>query len=225
MDIYFFKAGLLSLLLIVPSFGFAGPFDELDSYDRQQRAADDAFNDFEKEFGEPARPAHVQPKQKPQPKPEPARQVRETPRQEPKIVKVKQQTTASSVKHIDRIYEQDDLLFTFKGCIKNHNEVRCALTVLSEKTDLDITLDTNNSTFFDNNGNQYKSHGGKIANKKTSAPNWGGRATHKLIRGVTTKTKVEFPNISHETNKISLIEIKFHTDSPIKLVFRDVPFI
>jgi len=81
----------------------------------------------------------------------------------------------------------------------------------------------NNSSSFDNLGNQYRPAKLSIANKTGD-----GRVVQKIIADVTVEAMIQYDNISTRATSFSVLQLFFSTDDGnqirVKMQFRDISF-
>jgi len=209
----------IGIALVFTTSAHADPFE--DDFGRAQSQAREGFEELDREIPNPEAP---KPKQKviiiekevirerpvpvPAPTPPPAPQAPESPA-------VSGQTVVSN-----------GFRFSLVGCTLANRSIECQVTAVSEKEDKVILLYSNDdyhqrkSSVFDNVGNQYAPRLTTLGNKEGER-SIGGR----LIKGIPTRIKLFFENVSSETTSISMLELQADENRKhFSVQFRNIAF-
>jgi len=212
------KLGLLFTATIITSTSVADMFDS-SSYQRQQNASDNAFEALDKEFAEPKKPA-------PTPAaPPPAHHEHEVHNSDPtnktksNPSEIEQQ--AKQLFAAPETVEVNGLKFDLASCHLKHSNVICEINVTSFEIDRALTIVNYYSSFYDNQGNQFKLSSSRLGNKEASS---GQNLSSKLVSGIKTTLSVTFENVSSKTTAVSLLDLDARANNrKVKVQFRNIP--
>ncbi len=211
------KFGLLFMATIFTSTSVADLFDS-SSYQRQQNASDSAFESFDKEFAEPKKPA-------PAPVTPPPTHEHEAHNTAPanKMSSAEVEQQAKQIFAAPDTVEVNGLKFDLASCRLQHNNVMCEINITSFEVDRALTIVSYYSSFYDNQGNQFKLSSSRLGNKEANASQ---NLSSKLISGIKTKLSVTFENVSSKTTAVALLELDARANNrKVKVQFRNIPLI
>jgi len=220
----------LGVFFVFVTSAHADPFD--DDFGRAQSQADDGFRELDKEIPNPEAP---RPREKviiiekevirerlvpvpiPVPSPPPAPILRSPAPQAP----------TPPAPASERTVVSNGFRFNLVGCTLANRSIECQVTAVSEKEDKVILLYSNDdyyhqrkSSVFDNVGNQYAPRLTTLGNKEGESSIEG-----RLIKGIPTRIKLFFENVSSETTSISMLELQADENSKrFSVQFRNIAF-
>lgn len=132
------------------------------------------------------------------------------------IVKGKSNSSSSQQKIGQRL-ESDGIFFDLQGCKFSGTTVTCDLIVTNNEDDRELYI-SYNTRIFDESGNQYNASLIELGNNRSDFEAW-----LILIKGIPTKLRLSFNEVSSGIRKITVLEIVGGTsNSRIKIQFRNI---